>query len=198
MGSNYDRLMDVLMFDEGAAPADLRSQVVALQRVMAPGLTRDITGVTHDQTLRPATMVLLIGREVVASLDVLTKEILHSGERYQASGLSWVVTDPEHRRHGYGKRLVAAARERIAASDTDVGLFTCDRQLQPFYASAGWELLPETVLVGGTPDDPFPSDQSGFDKITFGGFFTDHARAHRSDFIDARINLYSGPIDKLW
>ena len=143
-------------------------------------------------------MVVLIDREVVASLDVLSKEILHAGETYQASGLSWVVTDPEHRRHGYGRKLVAAAREHITASVADLGLFTCDTPLQHFYASAGWELLPGTVLVGGTPDDPFPSDQPGLDKITFGGFFTDHAKAHRRDFIGARINLYSGPIDKLW
>jgi aminoglycoside 2'-N-acetyltransferase I len=164
---------------------------------MAPEITRDISRATHDQTMRPVTMVLVVDGVVVASLDVLSKEIVHAGERYEASGLSWVVTGPEYRGRGYGQHLVAAARDHVEASGADLGLFTCDTPLQPFYARAGWELLPGTVLIGGTADDPFASDQPGFDKVTFGGFFTERARSHRADFIDARIELYSGPLDEL-
>ena len=70
--------------------------------------------------------------------------------------------------------LVVAAREAIAASGADVGIFTCDRPLAPFYESAGWTVLPGTVLVGGTAEEPFPSDQ--WDKVTLARFFS--ARAH--------------------
>jgi GNAT superfamily N-acetyltransferase len=190
--------VDVLTFDEAAAPPGLRSQVVALQHAVAPGITRDITLATHDQSLQPVTMALLDGGRVVASLDVLSKDIVHRGETYRASGLSWVMTHPEHRHRGYGQQLVAAARAYIEASGADLCLFTCDSPLRSFYSRAGWELLEGTVLVGGTPDDPFPSDQPGFDKIAFGAFFTDRARQHRDDFVRARIDLYPGPIDKLW
>jgi GNAT superfamily N-acetyltransferase len=190
--------VEVLTFEEAAAPPDVRAEVVALQRIMAPRLTRDITRVTHDQSLQPVTVVVVDDGRVVASLDVLSKEIVHVGKTYRASGLSWVVTHPDRRRRGYGRRLVTAARASIEASGADVGLFTCDTPLAPFYSGAGWELLPGTVLVGGTPDDPFPSDQPGFDKVTFGGFFTARAKEHRDDFVGARIDLYPGPIDRLW
>src|ERR1700722_5391948 len=103
--------MELLSFEEAVAPADLRAQIVALQRVMAPEITRDISRATHDQALRPVTMVLVIDEVVVASLDVLSKEIVHAGERYELSGLSWVITGPKYRGRGYGRHLVAAARD---------------------------------------------------------------------------------------
>jgi hypothetical protein len=31
-----------------------------------------------------------------------------------------------------------------------------------------------------------------------GGFFTERARSNRADFIGARIEIYSGALDKLW
>jgi hypothetical protein len=54
------------------------------------------------------------------------------------------------------------------------------------------------VLVGGTPDAPFPSDQPGFDKVTMGDFFSAAARREHGLFLGARIDLYPGEIDKLW
>ncbi|HEX8095803.1 hypothetical protein [Jatrophihabitans sp.] len=87
--------MDLLSFREAEAPPDLRAQIVALQRVMGPGITRDISRTTHDQIMRPVTMILAVNQVVVASLDVLSKEIVHAGQRYEASGLSWVITAPD-------------------------------------------------------------------------------------------------------
>lgn len=125
-------------------------------------------------------MLLVDGGRVCAALDVLSKTISFAGREWAASGLSTVVTDASLRRRGYGRRLVEVARDRIAASGADVGLFTCDAPLRRFYESAGWEILPGTVLVGGTEAAPFPSDR--FDKVTFGGFFTPGALAAREDF----------------
>jgi GNAT superfamily N-acetyltransferase len=106
------------------------------------------------------------------------------------------TTRPSTRGRGHGRRLVTAARDLIAGRGTDLGIFTCDRPLAGFYESAGWQVLPETVLIGGTPDRPFPSDQ--FDKVTLAAFFTDHARRYAKTFDHARIALYPGDIDKLW
>ena len=135
---------------------------------------------------------------VVAALDVLTKEIEHAGRRFTAAGLSTVVTRPCARGQGHGRRLATAARRTMRVRGADVGLFTCDRPLQRFYARAGWDLLPGTVLVGGTPACPFPSDQPGFEKVTMGAFFTPEARRARSSFLHARIALYPGQTDTLW
>ncbi len=144
-------------------------------------------------------MLLLSERgEVVSALDVLSKEIVHRGRRYRASGLSAVVTGRAHRGHGYGRQLVAAAREFIADSGADLGLFTCDRPLRGFYESAGWAVLDGAVLIGGTPREPFPSDAPGFDKLTLAGFFSQRAQREAASFRNARIALHPGMIDRLW
>jgi aminoglycoside 2'-N-acetyltransferase I len=107
-----------------------------------------------------------------------------------------VVTDRQRRRQGHGRRLVTAAREMIRDSDVDLGIFSCDRPLQHFYESAGWGVLPGAVLVGGTPEEPFPSDR--FDKVVLARFFSAHAKSCSGWFERARIELFPGPIDKLW
>ncbi|MEU5189387.1 GNAT family N-acetyltransferase [Streptomyces klenkii] len=187
--------MRIVTVPEAETPPELRAAAEALREQAWPG------GGPHDPALRPVAMLLVApDGGVRAALDILSKEIVHGGRTYRASGLSAVVTDTAHRGKGYGRRLVAAAREVIAASGTDVGLFTCDRPLQPFYESAGWRLLPGTALIGGTPRNPFPSDQPGFDKVTMGAFFTARARADADAgaFEQSRIGLYPGETDRLW
>jgi aminoglycoside 2'-N-acetyltransferase I len=188
--------MRVLSFPQHTVPPALRVQIVALQDQAWPrSLSEPSTG--HDPALRPVTMLLVDDREVVlASLAILSKEIAHDGQRYAASGLSAVVTDESHRRRGHGHRLVTAAREQIAASGADLGIFTCDRALATFYLRAGWQILPGAVLIGGTPENPFPSDR--FDKVVLADLVTDHAREHAASFCHARIELYPGEVDKLW
>lgn len=152
----------------------------------------------HDPALCPVSMLLVDGGTVLAALDLLTKELVHAGHTFRAGGLSTVVTRHDVRGRGHGRRLAAAGRARMAEEALDVGLFTCDRELKPFYESAGWEALPGTVLVGGTPDAPFPSDQPALDKATMAAFFSDAARRARPCFTGARIELYPGRIDWLW
>jgi GNAT superfamily N-acetyltransferase len=141
-------------------------------------------------------MLLLDEGRVVSALDILSKEITHRGQRYAASGLSTVVTDEVLRGKGYGRHLVEAARAVIATSGADLGIFTCDLPLQAFYERAGWQVLTGTVLIGGTPEAPFPSDQ--FEKVTMGRFFSARANEFAGTFVGCRIELYSGEIDKLW
>jgi aminoglycoside 2'-N-acetyltransferase I len=193
--------MEVVCWPEAEVPPDLRLQVVALQE---QGWASELTGpatpsglaLTHDPALRPLSMLLVDEGSVLASLDILSKDIAHRGQRYAASGLSTVVTGRAHRRKGYGRQLVEAARGAIAESGVDLGIFTCDRPLQAFYERAGWQMLAGTVLVGGTPEAPFPSDQ--FDKVTMACFFSGKARAAAETFVGCRIELYPGEIDKLW
>jgi aminoglycoside 2'-N-acetyltransferase I len=158
----------------------------------APG----VPGAVHDPSLKPVSMLLLAGGTVLAALDILTKQLVHDSARYLASGLSTVVTSPAHRRHGHGRQLVSAARAAIQSSGADLGIFTCDRPLRGFYEGAGWHCLAGTVLIGGTPAQPFPSDQ--FDKVTMAAFFSARAQAHAASFRNCRIGLYPGTIDKLW
>ncbi|KNB51460.1 GNAT family N-acetyltransferase [Streptomyces caatingaensis] len=185
--------MRVRAYAEADVPEQLADAAGVLREREWPG------GGPHDPALRPEVMLLLSpDDEVVAALDILFKDVAHAGRLYRAAGLSAVVTDPARRGSGNGRRLVAAARERIAGQGVDLGLFTCDRPLVGFYAGAGWEELEGTVLVGGTPEDPFPSDGPGFDKATMAGFFTARARRDADAFRGCRVGLYPGGTDRLW
>jgi len=169
----------------------LRAERLRLHRQAWP----ESTDADHDPALRPVCLLLRSGERLVASLDLLAKPVTHAGVRYAAAGLSAVVTDRAERGAGHGSRLVAEARRRIAA-EHDLGIFSCDPELVGFYAAAGWQPLPGTVLLGGTPADPLPSDRLG--KVVLAGFFSDRARAHAADFVNARIALYPGELDRLW
>ncbi|MFC1432484.1 GNAT family N-acetyltransferase [Streptacidiphilus sp. N1-3] len=193
----------ILAFAESDVPADLRAQALDLQQQAWPSASGEPEDSRHDPALAPLCLFLLAddsddARTVLASLDILSKRLTHQGRDYAASGLSRVVSSPAHRGRGHGRRLVAAARDTIERSGADLGLFTCDTPLRGFYESAGWQLLPGTALIGGTQEDPFPSDRPGFDKVTMAAFLTPHARAHAATFTGARIALHPGPIDRLW
>jgi aminoglycoside 2'-N-acetyltransferase I len=191
----------ILLFPEADTPPELRLQVLALQsQAWPPGESPSAVagGPTHDPDLSPLTMLLLAGQQVLCALDVLSTVIVHSGHQFRACGLSTVVTAAAARGRGHGHRLVVAAHEVMAASGSDLSLFTCDRTLRRFYENAGWVALPGTVVVGGTADSPFPSDQPGMDKVALADFFSPRARLHRDSFTHAQIHLYPGEIDKLW
>ena len=188
--------MQVVSYPEAEVPRELRLQQVRLQEQAWPSGHTAGAAPWHDPALQPVSVLLVDDRRVLAALDILSKDIVHRGRSYAASGLSAVVTDQERRGKGYDGKLVKTAREMIAASGCDLGIFTCDRDLQAFYERAGWQYLPGTVLVGGTPQEPFPSDQ--FDKVTMGLFVSPRARAHAEEFIGSRVGLYPGNLDKLW
>ena len=193
----------ILALPEPEVPAQLRIQALDLQEHAWPGDPAHPAGTVdprHDPALRPLCLLLLSddGRTVLASLDILSKRLTHAGQEYAASGLSRVVSSPDHRGRGHGRRLVVAARAAVERGGADLGLFTCDTPLRGFYESAGWQHLPGTVLVGGTAEDPFPSDRPGFDKATMAAFLTPRARARAADFRQARIALHPGPVDRLW
>jgi aminoglycoside 2'-N-acetyltransferase I len=193
--------MEIRSFPERDVPPALRVQVLALQRQAWPAGEvaddRDPSAeAAHDPALHPLSMLLIEDAVVLAALDILSKDLMHQGRRYAVSGLSTVVVHPASRGRGYGRQLVSAARARIAGSDADLGIFTCDRPLQAFYEAAGWSTLLGTVLIGGSPEAPFPSDQ--FDKVTMAAFFSAKALQAADSFNHCRIELYPGNHDKLW
>jgi aminoglycoside 2'-N-acetyltransferase I len=188
--------MRILSFPEHDVPPELRIEQVRLQDQAWPSDEPSGPEPWHDQALRPVSMLLMDGDRVVAALDILSKEIVVGLERFAASGLSAVVTDPLERGKGYGRTLCEAAKGVMAEAGADVGIFTCDGGLTTFYERAGWRHLEGTVVIGGTPEDPYPSD--ALDKVTMGAFFSERARAHEASFIGRRIDLFPGTIDRLW
>lgn len=193
------RPIQILSFPAMATPAALRQQALDLQdEAWPPDATPREARTGHDPALAPLSILLVDGETVLAVLDILFKQIEHCGDFYRAAGLSSVVSRKASRGEGHGRRLVRAAHDAIAIMALDVGLFTCDRPLKGFYEQAGWHELEDAVVIGGTPANPFPSDQPGFDKVTMADFFSSRAQSKASQFRDSRIALYPGEIDKLW
>jgi aminoglycoside 2'-N-acetyltransferase I len=189
--------MRVVTYRESEVPHELRAQMIALQDQAWPSDEPSDLGPWHDPSLDPVSLLLVDDEGRVASTaDILSKDITHKGETFAASGISAMATDESRRGMGYGSRMAQAAREMMETRGADLGIFTCDSDLMRFYEGAGWTYLPGTVLIGGTPEEPFPSDQ--FDKVTLARFFSAKAKDAEGDFVGARIELYPGDIDKLW
>jgi GNAT superfamily N-acetyltransferase len=187
----------IASFPEAGVPPELRAQVVRLQDLAWPPSSPSGPEPWHDPALNAVSLLLLDDDDaVLSSLDVLSKPLDHAGQTYAASGISAMVTDPGVRGRGDGRALAIAAREFMAASGADLGVFTCDAELRRFYESAGWRHLTGSVLIGGTREHPFPSDVLG--KVVMADFFTPRARAAEAAFVAAAIQLYPGDIDRLW
>jgi GNAT superfamily N-acetyltransferase len=183
-------MTSILTFEQDAVPRALKAQVLAILEVAWPsgrGIEERLDRPLHDPRSAPVCMLLVDGDTVLAYLAIPSKVIQHADVTYRVAGLSSVATHPDHLRRGHGARLVVAARERIAASDADLGIFTCDAPLVAFYEACGWAHMPTTVVVGGTRAQPLRADELG--KQTLMGFFSDPADAHRADFADADVYL---------
>ncbi|MFD9573500.1 GNAT family N-acetyltransferase [Streptomyces sp. NPDC059982] len=189
--------MRLLSYSARALPAGLAAQVAAIEARAWPG-----SAPGHDPALRPRVLLLVDGAGTVgACLALLHKEIPCAGRGRRAAGLSAVVTRPELRGRGLGGRLVAGARAALAADPAvDLALFSCDRPLAPFYEAAGFERLPGTVLVGGTPAEPLATDAPGFDKEVLAAFFAPdpEGAADRAALAGTRVPLHPGAVDRLW
>jgi aminoglycoside 2'-N-acetyltransferase I len=189
--------MRFVTYREREVPRELRAQMIALQDEAWPSDEPSNLARWHDPSLDPVSLLLVDddGR-VLSTVDILSKDITHRGQTFAASDISAMATDESRRGMGYGRRLAEAAREFMETRRVDLGIFTCDIYLLSFYEGAGWKHLPGTALIGGTPEEPVPSDQ--FDKVTLARFFSAKAKEAAADFVEARIELYPGEIDKLW
>jgi GNAT superfamily N-acetyltransferase len=61
-----------------------------------------------------------------------------TGEHLRIVGLGGVMVHRDHRGHGLGHRLVAAAMDRMGRLGLPVGMLFCRTQRVPFYESLGW------------------------------------------------------------
>ena len=186
----------VLSFPQHAVPPALQVQVVALQDQAWPREPGE-PSTDHDPALQPVTMLLVDDRGSRAGLaghpvqgdhprrPALRRQRAQRRRHRAVAPQTWLWPPSGHRGPGTDRR------QRSGPGHL---------QLRPgpglFYRRAGWRILPGTVLIGGTPENPFPSDR--FDKVVLAGLFTDHAREHAASFDQARIELYPGEIDRLW
>lgn len=177
------------------AGAALRREIAWLQHRADPAVSpapREPIPPEHDPALDALSFYIIADRRVVSYAAVVYITIRHDGEALLAAGLSCVATDPACRRRGLGWRVVAAATRSILDSTVDLGLFTCDPPLIPFYARAGgWQAAPDVVLLGNR--HPGALTSIGLGKAVMMRLVSDRAQCMTTSLEHAVIDLNLPP-----
>lgn len=133
-------MASVLTYPQAALPLQLIAQIIALFDSEWPSrlsAAERLLNPLHDSNHHPVDVLLIEDDVVVSYLAIPSTLIHHVGCTYKASGLSGVITHPLYCHRGYGRQLVTAAHDLIAASDADIGLFTCGSRSSTSTPSAG-------------------------------------------------------------
>lgn len=98
------------MHIETARLTDLKPDRAAQRRRLVQQAWPDSSHTDHDLAMNPMSLLLVEEDLVLATLDILAKQLVHRGHTYRVSGLSSVVTDARSRHRGYGRALAKSAR----------------------------------------------------------------------------------------
>jgi len=151
-----------------------------------PPRTLTLTPV-HRLDLRPHSFFARVDGRLLAYAAILHKTARHASADWRIAGLSCVCSDPAHRRLGLGAGVVSKATRWLLASDVDLGLFTCDPALVPFYVRRGWQPARDLVVVGNGTLGAIRGDAAG--KVTLLRLISPRAHAHAADFCRGEFNL---------
>ena len=83
----------------------------------------------------------------VSHVGVLKHAVTVDGQSVTVGGVGGVVTVPEGRRRGFARELMQQATRLLADWKVDAGLLFCLPRMVPFYASQGWQVVEQTVLI---------------------------------------------------
>ncbi|MGU5680086.1 GNAT family N-acetyltransferase [Aeromonas allosaccharophila] len=178
-------------------PKQQRDVVSLLDRVWPSLHLSDAANVAslHNPSLKPQSLRLLRGDEPVAYVAVLSQTVEVAGQSYLAQGLSCVACEPELQGLGLGSRVVAEATAWMKNSGADIGIFTCDPELVPFYSRFGWAEVPRLLLYGSLDVGAINSVDAG--KRVMLQLWSTRAKAREVDFGQTKINL-GLPIGEFW
>jgi len=142
----------------------------------------------HDRDLHAQSFLIRDSDRVVGYAGVVTKDIVHNDRVFTVSGLSCVAIDPDCRRRGLGRCVVAAATCYIEQSGIEFGIFTCAPELVPLYVDAGsWLVVPTVVLIGSRDADALTSTSLGV--VVLMRLFSERAIAASSELLNGTIDL---------
>ena len=84
--------------------------------------------------------------ELRACARVTRRTIAVSDRQTRVAGIRGVITDPDHRRRGYGRAVMDCAHELVRSfADCDFALLFSSVMAAPFYESLGWRAIRESV-----------------------------------------------------
>ena len=136
-------------------PAPLKWQVIAFLKTEWPFIfSGDDVFLTepYPPELDPVHFVAAEGDSLLSYASAFRLSLAHADTAYEVYGFGNMFTFPPYRRQGYGKQVLGLATDFIRRSDVDVAILFCGPQLETFYATHGWEVLPSPTRIG-MPND---------------------------------------------
>ncbi|WP_313892398.1 GNAT family N-acetyltransferase [Psychrobacillus sp.] len=190
-------MLELLQYPQQNNSEQLRQQIITLQCLEWPAAPRQqIETITWpDNDTHKTSYVFVDNNKAIAHIAIVGKTIVQNGIEYKSFGLSEVVTHPEYRGKGIGRKLLKVVADYMEENMPDVSLFTCKPDLVPFYEKGGWHLYGGSCLVGGTRKKPLRSDD--LQLVTMMKFHSTKANKNKQDFLHTDIYLELQE-NKLW
>ena len=110
-----------------------------------------------DPELHPTYFVLTELDHVVTYGRTIWATVARHDQRFKLYGLGDLVTRPEDRRKGHGRRLVDAATSHIHSDrEADAALLLTEPNLESIYRRSGWDAVSGMRVVTGGYDGRAP------------------------------------------
>lgn len=145
----------LMRYDSTATiPLHLEVQVRALLSAEWPDSDEDATRPLTYPQLHPMYFIITDEEQVISYARTIWAMVSHLGQSFKLYGLGDVVTKPQFRCKGYGRRIVEKATTHIKSDrEADAALLLTAPSLESFYQRSGWESIPELRVMTGEYDE---------------------------------------------
>lgn len=183
----------IMKYSEDCFSADIHAGILALEKRAWPAIPAN--SYPEDPALFVCAFVLLVEDTVVSHAAIYQKEVQLAGEHYLAYGIGEVVCDERYRCKGYASMLLQRVYDFINTKQVDLTIFTCAPARVALYTRIGWEWRKDVVLIGGSIEEPFRSDELGLCVLM--KLHSPRALENEASFVKGQLYLPLGP-RRIW
>lgn len=183
----------IIKYSEECFSADIHAGILALEKRAWPAIPA--SRYPEDPALFVCAFVLLVEDVVVSHAAIYQKEVQLAGEYYLAYGVGEVVCDERYRCKGYTTMLLRSVYDFIDMQQADLTIFTCSPARVALYTRIGWEWKKDAVLIGGSKQQPFRSDELGLCVLM--KLHSPRALENEAGFVKGQLYLSLGP-QRIW
>ena len=188
-------LIQILQCTHDAAFQKLKSQIIALEETAWPSAPEEEPIYPVQPNTFVTAFVIIKEGKAIGQVAIRKQSFSHKGTSYLAYGISEMVTHPAYQKQGLGTQLLQKVATFIEGQKPDICIFTCRPELIPFYKKGGFWFCEKLFLVGGTPENPFPSQELGL--CTMLRLYSKRAIINKAGFAQGEIFLNLGD-GQLW
>ncbi len=143
-------------------PSFYNWQAIAFMRCEWPSIFQgDILYLStpYPPESEPVHFVMAKGESLLSYATLMKLKLTHASQDFSVYGFGNMLTFPPYRKQGYGRQVLQAATDFINKSPVDVAILFCDKTLENYYGTQGWETTPSPTYLGhsGKPELYEPS-----------------------------------------